>query len=117
MTSSPPLLSPQIKLHHEDEGVPGTALREISLLKDLSGHKNIVQCVALCCWLCVCVCMCVMVSPVDRLKDVALEGSRLYLVFEFVDKDLRGFYSELKPEVKIDMKLVKVCVCVVCVCT
>ena len=56
-----------------------------------------------------------MVSPVDRLKDVALEGSRLYLVFEFVDKDLRGFYSELKPEVKIDMKLVKVCVCVVCV--
>ena len=58
-----------------------------------------------------------MVSPVDRLKDVALEGSRLYLVFEFVDKDLRGFYSELKPEVKIDMKLVKVCVCVVCVCT
>ncbi len=33
------------KLAHEDEGVPSTAIREISLLKDLAGHPNIVECV------------------------------------------------------------------------
>lgn len=31
------------KLAHEDEGVPSTAIREISLLKDLAGHPNIVE--------------------------------------------------------------------------
>ena len=31
------------KLTHEDEGVPSTAIREISLLKDLSGYPNIVE--------------------------------------------------------------------------
>jgi serine/threonine protein kinase len=31
------------KLSHEDEGVPSTAIREISLLKELAGHPNIVE--------------------------------------------------------------------------
>lgn len=31
------------KLAGEDEGVPSTAIREISLLKDLAGHPNIVE--------------------------------------------------------------------------
>lgn len=36
----------RIKLEgHEGEGVPATALREISLLKELSSHPNIVECV------------------------------------------------------------------------
>ena len=33
----------QIRLSEDDEGVPGTAIREISLLKELDGHENIVQ--------------------------------------------------------------------------
>ena len=36
----------KIKLECEDEGVPGTTLREVSLLKELQ-HPNVVQCV--CC--------------------------------------------------------------------
>lgn len=34
----------KIKLEAEDEGVPSTAIREISLLKELN-HANIVRCV------------------------------------------------------------------------
>ena len=35
----------KIKLECEDEGVPGTTLREVSLLKELM-HPNVVQCAA-----------------------------------------------------------------------
>lgn len=35
----------KIRLEQEDEGVPSTAIREISLLKELQ-HPNIVQCVS-----------------------------------------------------------------------
>jgi serine/threonine protein kinase len=34
-----------IKLSGEDEGIPPTALREITLLQDMRGHGNIVECV------------------------------------------------------------------------
>ena len=33
----------KIRLDDEDEGVPGTAIREVALLKELSRHKNIVE--------------------------------------------------------------------------
>jgi len=33
----------KIKLENEDEGVPSTALREISILKELQPHPNIVR--------------------------------------------------------------------------
>jgi cyclin-dependent kinase len=33
----------KIRLDAEDEGVPSTAIREISLLKELSRHKNVVR--------------------------------------------------------------------------
>lgn len=33
----------KIRLDDEDEGVPGTAIREVSLLKELSKHENIVR--------------------------------------------------------------------------
>eukprot|EP00899_Mesostigma_viride_P013551 jgi/Mesvir1/22197/Mv18794-RA.1 len=49
----------------DEEGVPSTAIREISLLKDLS-HENIV-----------------------RLYDVIPLDGRLYLVFEYMDLDLK----------------------------
>jgi serine/threonine protein kinase len=57
----------KIRLELEDEGMPSTALREISLLKELQ-HPNIVA-----------------------LKDVLQNDGRLYLIFEFLDKDLKRF--------------------------
>ncbi|KAL8547489.1 hypothetical protein ACS0TY_006998 [Phlomoides rotata] len=54
----------KIRLEQEDEGVPSTAIREISLLKKMQ-HGNIV-----------------------RLQDVMHSDKRLYLVFEYLDLDL-----------------------------
>jgi len=54
----------KVKLENEDEGVPSTALREISILKELQPHPNIVH-----------------------MKEVIYEPMKknLCLVFEFVD--------------------------------
>lgn len=49
------------------EGIPSTALREISLLKELN-HPNIIN-----------------------LIDVIYAANRLYLAFEYLDTDLRQF--------------------------
>jgi len=57
----------KIKVEAEDEGVPSTAIREISLLKELD-HPTIV-----------------------RLHEVVHEHQKLYLVFEFLDKDLKKY--------------------------
>jgi len=57
----------RIRLEVEDEGIPSTALREISLLRELD-HPNIVD-----------------------LKDCIQEDGRLYLVFEFLEKDLKKY--------------------------
>eukprot|EP01104_Vermistella_antarctica_P002777 TRINITY_DN12996_c0_g1_i1.p1 TRINITY_DN12996_c0_g1~~TRINITY_DN12996_c0_g1_i1.p1 ORF type:complete len:304 (-),score=61.24 TRINITY_DN12996_c0_g1_i1:172-1083(-) len=58
----------KIRLETEDEGVPSTAIREISLLKELSRHKNVVS-----------------------LLDVVHCNQKLYLVFEFVAQDLKRY--------------------------
>ncbi len=55
----------KIRLEQEEEGVPSTAIREISLLKELR-HANVV-----------------------RLQDVVHADAKLYLVFEFLDLDLK----------------------------
>lgn len=57
----------KIRLDGEDQGIPPTALREISLLKGLS-HNNIV-----------------------KLTDVIHSDKRLYLAFEFMDYDLSRY--------------------------
>jgi len=54
-----------IRLEAEDEGIPSTAIREISLLKELQ-HPNIV-----------------------RLCDVIHTERKLTLVFEYLDQDLK----------------------------
>jgi len=58
----------KIRLEAEDEGVPSTAIREISLLKELSRDDNIV-----------------------KLFDIVHSDSKLYLVFEFLDLDLKKY--------------------------
>jgi cyclin-dependent kinase len=55
-------------LEAEDEGVPSTAIREISLLKEMN-DENIVR----------------------LLNIVHADGHKLYLVFEFLDLDLKKF--------------------------
>jgi len=60
----------KIRLETESEGVPSTAIREISLLKELE-HPGIVQ-----------------------LLDVVHADQKLYLVFEFLDKDLKKFMDD-----------------------
>jgi len=57
----------RIRLEVEDEGIPSTALREISLLRELR-HDNIVE-----------------------LKDCVQSEGKLYLVFEFLDRDLKKY--------------------------
>jgi len=57
----------RIRLDAEDEGIPSTAIREISLLKELR-HPNIV-----------------------RLFDVVHTEKKLTLVFEYLDQDLKKY--------------------------
>ncbi|KAK6748797.1 hypothetical protein RB195_001430 [Necator americanus] len=64
----------KIRLEFEDEGIPATALREISMLRELD-HPNIV-----------------------KLIRVSIQESRLYLIFEFVMMDLRKFLDLLPDE-------------------
>ncbi|KAE8645962.1 hypothetical protein Csa_018223 [Cucumis sativus] len=72
----------KIRLEQEDEGVPSTAIREISLLKEMQ-HGNIV-----------------------RLQDVVHSEKRLYLVFEYLDLDLKK-HMDSSPEFSKDPRQVK----------
>lgn len=76
----------KIRLEGEDEGVPPTAIREISVLKEIS-HENIV-----------------------KLKDIVHSEARLYLIFEYLEKDLRNFIESTKeiPESLIKKFLVQI---------
>ena len=83
----------KIRLESEDEGVsllqtnlelpsnsnlnqvPSTAIREISLLKELQ-HPNIVS-----------------------LKDVLMQEAKLYLIFEFLTMDLKKYMDTNVPKV------------------
>lgn len=61
----------KIRLESEEEGVPSTAIREVSLLKELQ-HPNIVQ-----------------------LQDVIMQENRLYLIFEFLTMDLKKYLDTI----------------------
>jgi serine/threonine protein kinase len=64
----------KIKVNTNDEGVPQTALREISLLKELY-HPNVVKLLDV---------------------DYAIDESRLYLVFEWMDQDLKQYMDSIR---------------------
>ena len=64
----------RIRLEAEDNGVPSTAIREISLLRDMT-HPNVV-----------------------KLLDVVNDSHKLYLVFECLHQDLkRSLDSRVTP--------------------
>jgi len=73
----------KIRLENEDEGVPSTAIREITILKELV-HPNVVC-----------------------LKDVLLQENRLHLVFEFLSMDLKKYLDSLPASQMMDPKLVR----------
>ncbi|KAM6956692.1 cyclin-dependent kinase 1 [Aplochiton taeniatus] len=73
----------KIRLESEEEGVPSTAVREISLLKELQ-HPNVV-----------------------RLLDVLMQESRLYLIFEFLSMDLKKYLDSIPPGQYMEPMLVK----------
>jgi len=70
----------KIRLEHEDEGIPSTSIREISLLKELN-HPNIV-----------------------RLHDVIHSNKQLYLVFEFLDEDLKKYIDSIRRQLRNEGK-------------
>ncbi|XP_009070265.1 PREDICTED: cyclin-dependent kinase 1 isoform X4 [Acanthisitta chloris] len=74
----------KIRLESEEEGVPSTAIREISLLKELN-HPNIV-----------------------RLQDVITHDSRLYLIFEFLSMDLKKYLDSIPSGHYLERSRVKV---------
>jgi cyclin-dependent kinase 2 len=63
----------KIQLDNDSEGVPSTAIREITLLKELD-HRNVV-----------------------KLLDVIVSNNRLYIVFEHCAKDLKKFLDDYEP--------------------
>lgn len=74
----------KIRLESEDEGVPSTAIREISLLKELR-DENIV-----------------------RLYDIVHSDShKLYLVFEYLDLDLKKYMESIPQGVGLGADMVK----------
>ena len=72
----------KIRLEKEDDGVPSTAIREISLLKGLK-HPNIVE-----------------------LKEVLYSEDKLFLVFEYLDYDLKK-YMKAQSGVPLPLDQVK----------
>eukprot|EP01134_Creolimax_fragrantissima_P007094 CFRG7094T1 len=63
----------RIRLEGDDEGVPSTAIREVSTLMELK-HQNIV-----------------------RLLDVCCEDGKLLLVFEYLNQDLKKYIDTAPP--------------------
>ncbi|KAI8927301.1 kinase-like domain-containing protein [Entophlyctis helioformis] len=61
----------KIRLETEDEGVPSTAIREVSLLKELR-HPNVV-----------------------KLLDIVHNDTKLFLIFEFLDLDLKKYMDSV----------------------
>ena len=59
-----------MKIQYSEEGIPSTAIREISLLKELD-HPNIV-----------------------KLLDIVHGNDKLYLVFEYFNMDMKKYLEK-----------------------
>lgn len=69
-----PVALKRIRLEVDNEGIPPTAIREIAILKELT-HPNVV-----------------------RLLDVFFKDANLFLVFEYVNTDLKHFMDARRRE-------------------
>ncbi|CDO57706.1 hypothetical protein DV495_004626 [Geotrichum candidum] len=74
----------KIRLEAEDEGVPSTAIREISLLKEM--HDE---------------------NVLSLLNIVHTDGHKLYLVCEFLDMDLKKYMEAIPSGVGLGADMVK----------
>ena len=92
----------KIRLESEDEGVPSTAIREISLLKELQ-HPNIVGL-----QVAVRVKHSLVRCPHCSCQDVLMQEAKLYLIFEFLTMDLKKFMdTNIPKDGQMDPKLTK----------
>lgn len=73
-----------IRLAAEDEGIPATAIREISLLKEMQ-HENVLS----------------------LLTIVHTDTSKLYLVCEYLDMDLKKFMESIPLGVGLGQDIVR----------
>jgi serine/threonine protein kinase len=64
----------KIYFHEQDEGYPGTALREISLLKELN-HRSII-----------------------KIKEILASPTKLHIVFEYMEYDLKSKFDNHMPK-------------------
>lgn len=71
----------KIRLESDEEGIPSTSVREISMLRELK-HPNIVD-----------------------LQCVIMEESRLYLIFEFLSMDLKKYMDKTYGQKGIPEKI------------
>ena len=67
----------RIKINLDTEGIPSSALREISILRNLR-HENI-----------------------EKILDIITTETKLYMVLEFMEFDLQSFFEKLSEEPKI----------------
>jgi serine/threonine protein kinase len=72
----------KLRIENKDEGIPITALREMCILKHLK-HDNIVQ-----------------------LHEIIQDIDKIFLIFEYVDQDLKMFIDKNKGV--NDIELIKV---------
>ena len=78
----------KIKLEVKTEGIPSTSLREITILHSLN-NPNVVR--YLFCY--------------DRLLDVVMTDTKLYLIFEYLPYDLKAYsINEIKQGTFNDLK-------------
>jgi serine/threonine protein kinase len=97
----------EIRLDADELGMPSTALREISLLRELD-HANIIKCeICLICMIDRLLCATVALASVSfrttccaltlacwsRLYDIIHTDTRLTLVFEYAEKDLKDYMT------------------------
>ena len=67
----------RIKINLDTEGIPSSALREISILRNLH-HENI-----------------------EKILDVITTDTKLYMILEFMDYDLQNFFEKISQDPKI----------------